>query len=135
TEMDAEAQQRGNSVYFPGHVIPMLPEHLSNGLCSLKPDEDRLVMVCELDISRNGEIEGYCFYEGIIRSHARLTYTEVAAMLQTPKTEQERVLQQRVSEKHEALLPDLKSLYALYRQLLLSRQERGALDFDTVETR
>ncbi|HHX83645.1 MAG TPA: VacB/RNase II family 3'-5' exoribonuclease, partial [Pseudomonadaceae bacterium] len=135
TELDAEAQQRGNSVYFPGHVIPMLPEHLSNGLCSLKPDEDRLVMVCELDISRQGVIEGYCFYEGIIRSHARLTYTEVAAMLQTPKTEPERVLQQRVSEKHEALLPDLKTLYALYRQLLLSRQERGALDFETVETR
>jgi ribonuclease R len=133
--LDTEAQIRGNSVYFPGHVIPMLPEHLSNGLCSLKPHEDRLVMVCELEISQSGEIEKYCFYEGIIHSHARLTYTEVAAMLQQPANETEQHLQQRISEKHAVLLPDLKNLYALYKQLLQARKQRGALDFETVETR
>jgi len=133
--LDGEAQVRGNSVYFPGHVIPMLPEHLSNGLCSLKPKEDRLVMVCELQISQAGEIENYCFYEGLIHSHARLTYTEVAAMLQTPKTDTETLLQQRITTKHQALLPHLKSLYALYKQLLQARVARGAMDFETVETR
>src|SRR5690606_15998679 len=119
--LDQEAQARGNSVYFPGHVIPMLPEHLSNGLCSLKPLEDRLVMVCEVDIDKFGEIEQYCFYEGLIHSHARLTYTEVAAILQPPKSESETVLQQRLSEKHAALVPHLKDLYALFKQLLQAR--------------
>jgi ribonuclease R len=133
--LDTEAQLRGNSVYFPGHVIPMLPEHLSNGLCSLKPKEDRLVMVCEMEISQEGEIESYIFYEGIIHSHARLTYTEVAAMLQTPKTDAETLLHQRISAKYQAVLPHLKHLYALYKQLLQARMERGALDFETVETR
>lgn len=133
--LDREAQLRGNSVYFPGHVIPMLPEHLSNGLCSLKPKEDRLVMVCELEISAGGDIESYCFYEGLIWSHARLTYTEVAAMLQTPKTEAEETLQQRIGVRYEGVLPHLKCLYALYKQLLGTRAKRGALDFETVETR
>jgi ribonuclease R len=133
--LDAEAQLRGNSVYFPGHVIPMLPEHLSNGLCSLKPREDRLVMVCEIDIDKDGEIEEYCFYEGIIHSHARLTYTEVAAMLQPAKTDSEKLLQQRISDRYRPLLPDLKNLYSLYKQLLQARTKRGALDFETVETR
>src|SRR5690606_26092317 len=73
--LDLEAQNRGNSVYFPGHVIPMLPEVLSNGLCSLKPQVDRLVMVCEMDLSRTGKISDFRFYEGVIHSHARLTYT------------------------------------------------------------
>ena len=135
TALDTEAQLRGNSVYFPGHVIPMLPEHLSNGLCSLKPKEDRLVMVCEMEISQAGEIDSYIFYEGIIFSHARLTYTEVAAILQAPKTDAETLLQQRISAKHQALVPALKNLYALYKQLLHARTERGALDFETVETR
>ncbi len=133
--LDQEAQIRGNSVYFPGHVIPMLPEQLSNGLCSLKPREDRLVMVCEMDISAQGEMSSYCFYEAIIHSHARLTYTEVAAMLQTPKDDIEALLKKRVSEKHSALLPDLKNLYSLYKQLLQSRVKRGALDFESMETR
>ncbi|MDR0779128.1 MAG: ribonuclease R [Pseudomonadales bacterium] len=133
--LDAQAQLRGNSVYFPGHVIPMLPEQLSNGLCSLKPNEDRLVMVCELDIGKSGEIEQYCFYEGIMHSRARLTYTEVAALLQAPKSESDTLLQRRLSEKHAALLPHLKDLYALFKQLLQARTARGALDFETVETR
>jgi ribonuclease R len=100
TALDREAQLRGNSVYFPGFVVPMLPEHLSNGLCSLKPKEDRLVMVCELNIDKAGQISEYNFYEGVIHSHARLTYTEVAAMLQTPKTDIELTLQQRISNKY-----------------------------------
>ena len=133
--LDVEAQIRGNSVYFPGHVIPMLPEHLSNGLCSLKPKEDRLVMVCEMNISQSGAMESYVFYEGIIYSHARLTYTEVAAMLQTPKNDTETLMQQRISTKYQALVPHLKHLYALYKQLLQARMQRGALDFETVETR
>jgi ribonuclease R len=133
--LDTEAQVRGNSVYFPGHVIPMLPEQLSNGLCSLKPYEDRLVMVCEMDINPQGVMTSYCFYEAIIHSHARLTYTEVAAMLQPAKDETEALLKKRISEKHSALLPDLKILYALYKQLLQARIKRGALDFESVETR
>lgn len=133
--LDVEGRMRGNSVYFPGHVIPMLPEELSNGLCSLRPHEDRLVMVCEIDITKNGEIDSYCFYEGVIHSHARLTYTEVAAMLQPARSDAEKTLKQRISNKYRELLPPLKSLHALYKQLLAARQKRGALDFDTVETR
>lgn len=132
---DHEAQQRGNSVYFPGHVIPMLPEELSNGLCSLRPQEDRLVMVCKMEINREGDISSYKFCEGIIHSHARLTYTEVAAMLEAGKTDADKRLQQRIQDKHHDLLPDLKNLYALYKVLHESRRERGALDFESIETR
>jgi ribonuclease R len=135
TALDTEAQLRGNSVYFPGHVVPMLPEHLSNGLCSLKPKEDRLVMVCELAIDKDGHISEYSFFEGVIHSHARLTYTEVAAMLQTPQTDTEKTLQHRISEKYSSLLPHLQDVYALYKVLLQARARRGALDIETVETR
>ncbi|MES2605605.1 MAG: ribonuclease R [Pseudomonadota bacterium] len=135
TALDTEAQLRGNSVYFPGHVVPMLPEHLSNGLCSLKPKEDRLVMVCELNITKDGQIDSYDFFEGVIHSHARLTYTEVAAMLQTPQTDTEKSLQQRISDKYRDLLPHLQAVYALYKVLLQARAQRGALDIETVETR
>ena len=135
TALDHEAQQRGNSVYFPGHVIPMLPEELSNGLCSLKPREDRLVMVCKMDINREGDITAYKFCEGVIHSNARLSYTEVAAMLQPVKEDSDKRLQQRIQEKYHDLLPDLKNLYALYKTLHKSRRERGALDFESVETR
>ncbi len=133
--LDHEAQQRGNSVYFPGHVIPMLPEDLSNGLCSLKPKEDRLVMVCKMEINRDGAISNYTFCEGIIHSHGRLTYTEVAAMLEPPKTDAEKSFQARIQDKNSDLLPDMKNLYALYKVLHQSRKKRGALDFDSTETR
>lgn len=133
--LDAEAQLRGNSVYFPGHVIPMLPEHLSNGLCSLKPKEDRLVMVCEMEIDQAGIMVSYCFYESIIHSQARLTYTEVAAIVQAPNTDVEIAIQQHISAKHTALLPHLDNLYVLYKHLLQARAKRGALDFETTETR
>ena len=85
TALDEEATVRGNSVYFPGRVVPMLPEVLSNGLCSLNPDVDRLVMVSEISLTTRGKMRGYKFYEGIIRSHARLTYSKVAKMIATEK--------------------------------------------------
>ena len=79
--LDKEASARGNSVYFPNHVVPMLPEKLSNGLCSLNPHEDRFCMVCEMQISDKGEIGRFQFYEAIMHSHARMTYTQVAQIL------------------------------------------------------
>jgi len=112
--LDQEAQRRGNSVYFPGQVIPMLPEALSNDLCSLQPNVDRLCMVCEMIINPDGKIIRYHFYDAVMRSHARLTYTQVANMLNDEK---------------------FKNLYALYRALHTARTVRGALDFDTVDTR
>ena len=133
--LDQEAVNRGNSVYFPGYVVPMLPEKLSNGLCSLRPEVDRLVMVCEMDINAQGEITNYRFSEGVIHSHARLTYTEVAAMVQTPNNDSEAHVQQHLKEKYASLLNDLDNLYGLYNTLHKAREKRGALDFDTVETR
>ncbi|MCP4271960.1 MAG: ribonuclease R [Gammaproteobacteria bacterium] len=124
--LDQEAYKRGNSVYFPGHVVPMLPEILSNGLCSLNPDVDRLCMVCEMTISKNGKLQGYKFYPGLMRSHARLTYSEVWSVLDGD------------ANKRKALAPlvgHLEELHALYKQLLKSRKNRGGIDFDTVETR
>jgi ribonuclease R len=127
TPLDEEARQRGNSVYFPDRVIPMLPEVLSNGLCSLNPKVDRLCMVCELYIGNDGAIQRSRFFEGVMRSHARLTYSEVAAMLVEGDT--------KLRKKHKALVPHLEELYRLYRALHGARAERGAIDFDTTETR
>ncbi len=127
TALDEEARLRGNSVYFPDRVIPMLPEVLSNGLCSLNPKVDRLCMVCELYIGKDGAIQRSRFFEGVMCSHARLTYDEVAAML----VENDAGLQKR----HKALLPNLRELYRLYKVLHGARAKRGAIDFDTTETR
>jgi len=127
TALDREGAVRGNSVYFPGRVIPMLPEVLSNGLCSLKPEKDRLCMVCELHISRAGNIRSFQFHEGVMRSHARLTYSEVAEMLVNTKREAR-------SEK-AWLQPHLHNLYRLYLALNRQRARRGTIEFDTVETR
>jgi len=135
SDLDVEARNRGTSVYFPGHVIPMLPEKLSNGLCSLRPNEDRLVMVCRMDISAQGEITGYDFSEGVIHSHARLTYTEVAAMVQAPDNDTQAAVRQRLQEKYAPLTDELDTLYTLYHILHKAREQRGALDFDSVETR
>ena len=135
TPLDEEALNRGNSVYFPGHVIPMLPESLSNGICSLKPAEDRLVMVCEMAVDRQGAVTDYHFYEGVIHSHARLTYTEVADMLEPANAETARKLQIHLRKRHESLIEHLEVLYQLYQQLRKSRERGGALDFDTTETR
>ncbi|MDG2176434.1 MAG: ribonuclease R [Gammaproteobacteria bacterium] len=133
--LDNEARNRGNSVYFPGHVVPMLPEQLSNGLCSLRPDVDRLVMVCKMDLNNSGTVTGYQFSEGVIHSHARMTYTEVAALIQKPANDTETHTQQRMQEKYAAVGDDIKALYELYLTLRQSREKRGALDFETVETR
>ncbi len=127
TALDREARLRGNSVYFPDRVIPMLPEVLSNGLCSLNPEVDRLSMSCELYIDKQGKIIRSKFYTSVMRSHARLTYTEVAAML----LDSDKVLCQRYAK----LLPHLRQLHALYRVLHGSRSVRGAIDFDTTETK
>ncbi len=125
--LDATALERGNSVYFPRRVIPMLPEKLSNGLCSLNPQVERLTMVCDMAISATGAIKQYRFYPAVIWSHARLTYTEVAAALY----DQEAV----ALEKIGPLLPYLQNLDTLYRVLAKAREKRGAIDFETVETR
>ncbi|MES9904712.1 MAG: ribonuclease R [Sedimenticola sp.] len=125
--LDREAYARGNSVYFPESVIPMLPEVLSNGLCSLNPKVDRLCMVCDLYINREGNITRTKFYEAVMNSHARLTYDDVANMV----VEGDPAL----CEKNADLLPHLHNLYSLYQLLHTSRGERGAIDFDTTETR
>jgi ribonuclease R len=121
--LDKEAVVRGNSVYFPERVVPMLPEELSNGLCSLNPHVDRLAMVCE--------ITHYQFYEAVIHSHARLTYNKVSAMLEQPKSAEGK----RLSAEYAEVLPHLKQLYSLYKVLLKARHTRGAIDFETQETR
>ena len=124
--LDREAILRGNSVYFPRRVIPMLPEELSNGLCSLNPQVDRLCMVCDLYVSNSGEIGKYRFYPSVMHSQARLTYTQVAEMLAQPDGE--------VAKKNAIIVPHLQNLYALFQKLLKAREKRGAIDFETVET-
>jgi len=124
--LDCEAINRGNSVYFPRRVIPMLPEELSNGLCSLNPMVDRLCMVCDMNISSSGEIEKYRFYPSVMYSQARLTYTQVAAMLAEPDGE--------LAKSNSTILPHLQNLYTLFHKLLKAREKRGAIDFETVET-
>jgi ribonuclease R len=123
SEIDLEAQNRGNSVYFPNRVVPMLPEVLSNGLCSLKPNVDRLCIVCELAIDFYGRTRRTRFFKAVIRSAARLNYTEVAEVLEGHKKK----------FRYPKLLPQIKDLDSLYQLLLKRRQKRGALEFDTVE--
>jgi len=125
--LDREAAQRGTSVYFPANVIPMLPEKLSNGLCSINPDVDRLCMVCEMKVTRDGRVTGSEFYEAVMRSHARLTYTEVFAILEDPKGE--------AARRRPALVPHLQALDALFHALFAAREHRGAIDFDSIETK
>lgn len=129
--LDAEAELRGTSVYFPSEVIPMLPEAISNGLCSLMPDVDRLAMVCEMTVSKAGELTDFQFYEAVIHSHARLTYDKVSSMLEQPGSPEGKAL----SAEYKAVLPHLKDLYELYQALAKARQGRGAIDFETTETR
>ncbi len=126
TALDEEARNRGNSVYFPDRVIPMLPEPLSNGLCSLNPEVDRLTLVCELMLGARGVMRSARFHEAVIRSAARLTYEEVNAVA----VERKRAARTR----RRALSPRLDDLYSLYRLLRRRREARGAIDFDTTET-
>ncbi len=125
--LDVEAERRGNSVYFPDRVIPMLPEALSNGLCSLKPDEDRLCMVCEMLVAGDGEVRRARFFEGFMRSHARLTYDEVASIV----VDREGTTRRGRGD----LVPHLDELYKLFKALAKARKRRGALELDTQETR
>jgi ribonuclease R len=125
--LDGDAYARGNSVYFPRRVIPMLPEKISNGLCSLNPQVERLCMVCDMEIAGTGAIRRYRFYPAVMFSHARLTYTEVAAALYENDA--------AACERLAPLLPHLEALDALYRQLAKERLKRGAIDFETTETR
>jgi ribonuclease R len=124
--LDQEARARGNSVYFPDRVIPMLPEVLSNELCSINPEVDRLCMTCELYIDRQGMVKRSKFYPAVMRSHARLVYGDVAALLQGDE---------RLCKQYKKLVPHLQHLYELYQALHAQRLERGAIDFDTTETR
>lgn len=128
--LDREAHNRGNSVYFPGRVVPMLPEVLSNGLCSLNPEVDRLCMVCEMSITAEGIVENFEFYEAVMHSHARLTYNEVAEVLGLLKTAPRSGTLKRMHH----LMPHLQDLYALYKVLRAQREERGAIDFESQET-
>lgn len=125
--LDDEGYNRGNSVYFPDRVIPMLPEVLSNGLCSLNPRVDRLCMVCEMLITPQGEMKSYRFFEAVMWSHARLTYSKAAAILVDKDA--------GLRKKYQAVLTPLEDLYALYKVLRKQRDQRGAIDFDTTETR
>jgi ribonuclease R len=125
--LDRSAYDRATSVYFPGRVIPMLPEGISNGLCSLNPDVDRLCMVCEMHVDKDGEVSSYSFYEAVFRSHARLTYNQVADAL-VEKVESTR-------KSLSSLLPHLESLYALYGCFVKARVKRGSIEFDTTETK
>ncbi|MFM4703202.1 ribonuclease R [Aeromonas bivalvium] len=126
TALDAEAYQRGNSVYFPEYVVPMLPEVLSNGLCSLNPQVDRLCMVCEMTISAGGRMSGYKFYEAVMNSHARLTYNKVAAILDGDA---------RLRQQYDPLVGHIEELNNLYKALKHARHQRGAVEFESEETR
>jgi ribonuclease R len=126
TALDKEAINRGNSVYFPSQVVPMLPEVLSNGLCSLNPQVDRLCMVCEMTISPTGKLSGYKHYEAVMNSHARLTYNKVGAILDGD---------QELIERYQPLIPHLTELYRMYKVLKEARDQRGAIEFETIETK
>lgn len=124
--LDGDALERSTSVYFPRRVIPMLPEKLSNGLCSLNPAVDRLTLVCDMVVSSAGAVTAYQFYPAVIHSAARLTYNEVAAMLGEPKGEE--------AQRRPAIVPHLQNLFKVYQALHQARQKRGAIDFETTET-
>jgi len=125
--LDAEARVRGNSVYFPGQVIPMLPEALSNEIGSLKPEVERLCMVCEMRIDQKGGIKSYEFYPGVMRSAARLTYNEVGSVLAgSPRA---------LPKAKQDLIPNLQDLHELYRVMHKKRRNRGLLEFSSTETK
>lgn len=124
--IDVDAYDRATSVYFPRRVIPMLPEKLSNGLCSLNPEVERLCMVCDMFVTEDGEVNAYQFYPALMWSHARFTYTEVAAILGNTRGPEAIKRKERVG--------DLLNLHGVFQSLSKSRQKRGAVDFETTET-
>lgn len=123
--LDVEASKRGNSVYFPNFVVPMLPPELSNGICSLNPDQDRFCMVCDVQISKKGERQSYQFYPAVMRSHARLTYDEVEKILVEDD--------QDLAQAWQHVMPNLTQLYALFQKLAKIRDTRGAINFSFPE--
>src|SRR5690606_16632411 len=129
--LDEDALDRGTSVYFPRRVIPMLPEALSNGICSLNPGVDRLVMVCDMMIpaqgAKAGTVTAYQFYEAVIQSHARTTYTDIWAALQQPTGP--------AAQNLGPLFEHVRDAHELFHALNEARKKRGAIDFDTIETR
>ncbi len=127
TALDAEAQNRGTSVYFPENVIPMLPEALSNGLCSINPQVDRLCMVCEMRVGKDGEIGKSKFYEAVMRSKARLIYDDVAEILENPKGPE--------AQRRPELVKPLQTLKGVFDALFAAREKRGAIDFEGTETK
>jgi ribonuclease R len=118
--LDLDGYERATSVYFPRRVIPMLPEALSNGICSLNPDVERLCMVCDMQVTAKGQVKSYQFYPAVMKSQARLTYNQVWQWLSEGAS--------------NALMPQLQALYDLFKLLLSAREKRGAIDFDTTET-
>ncbi|MEF8793831.1 ribonuclease R [Thiohalorhabdus sp.] len=124
--LDKEGYHRGNSTYLPNRVVPMLPEALSNGICSLNPAVDRLTLACEMHIDSQGQVDQYRFFEAVMHSHARLTYTEVAAMMEDQDAE--------TRTRYEHILPQLETLYELYGVLHKARVERGAIEFEGLDT-
>jgi len=127
TALDKEAHERGTSVYFPERVIPMLPEVLSNGLCSLNPHVDRLCMVCDMQLDKKGKVESYNFYEAVMQSHCRFTYTKVAEIIENNESD--------LRKEYKDFVPQLMEMHSLFNVLLKRRKKRGAIDFDTTETR
>ncbi len=123
--LDLSAQERGNSVYFPGRVIPMLPELLSNGLCSINPGVNRLCMVCDMDVSSSGTVKSYRFYDAVMKSHARMIYDDVASILDGDV---------ELRKRFEELVPHLENLRQLYRAFDKQRAKRGTIEFETTET-
>jgi len=126
TALDAEAHQRGTSVYFPSQVVPMLPEILSNGLCSLNPQVDRLCMVCEMTVSAGGKLTGFKHYEAVMNSHARLTYNKVWNILQGDV---------ELREQYAAQVKHLEDLHQMYQALEIAREQRGGISFETEEAK
>ena len=134
TALDEEAISRGNSVYFPSQVIPMLPEKLSNGLCSLNPAVDRLCMVCEMTISASGELSDSKFYPAVMRSKARFTYSKVATILGVNPEQKDEDYRAELRTQYQALIPDLENLNSMYHVLSAARTKRGAIAFETTES-
>ncbi len=126
SDLDNDAIDRGNSVYFPRRVVPMLPEALSNGLCSINPDVERLCMTCEMNIDSEGNLLDYKFYPAVMLSHARLTYTEVSQILEHHD--------QALTSEYASVLDNLNTLYDLYKALKVARTKRGVMDFDRIES-
>lgn len=124
--LDKGAFDRGNSVYFPRRVIPMLPEALSNGLCSLNPDVERLCMICDMQVDGLGIVKQFKFYPSVMRSKARMTYTQVHEILQNPQGE--------LAQEYTWLMPHLVHLQSVYKLMLTQREKRGAIEFETSET-